>query len=85
MRLPSLHARAPRAPPAGQLTLSSVPGGIGSRSSSSTIRATNVAACSKSNSPPTRKSSAPRFDCCDTAIAGMPSTIPSSAAATVPE
>ena len=49
------------------------------------MRATNVAAPVKSNRSPSRKSISPASDCCDTAIPGIPSTTPSSAAATVPE
>ncbi len=39
----------------------------------------------KSNRSPSRKSISRAIDCCDTAIPGIPSTTPSSAAATVPE
>ena len=52
------------------------------------MRATKAAACSKSSRShwrPARKSTVPASACWETAIAGMPSTIPSSAAATVPE
>ena len=51
-------------------------------------RATKRAAGSKSSGSqrrPARKSTRPVSACWETAIAGMPSTIPSSAAATVPE
>ena len=65
--------------------LSSVPTGSGAVSSSATRRAVNVAATSNSNALPTLKSSSRRLDCCETAIPGSPSTIASSAAATVPE
>ena len=76
------------ASPAGAFTFSSVPGGIGTSSSSSTIRATNAATSSKSAAShwrPSRKSILPWSACWDTAMAGRPSTTPSSAAATVPE
>jgi len=39
----------------------------------------------KSNRRPSLKSISPAADCCEIATAGIPSTIPSSAAATVPE
>src|SRR5215213_1998859 len=74
MRLPRRQARAPRTSPSGPFTLRSVPAGIGTSSRSSTIRATNLASGSKSRPPES-----------DTASAGIPSMIPSSAAATVPE
>ena len=64
---------------------SSVPAGNGRVSSSATRLAVNDAATVKSNPVPTRKSSSRALDCCDTAIPGSPSTIASSAAATVPE
>ena len=51
----------------------------------STIAHANAAATSKRKPPSKRKSSAPAPDCWETAIAGSPSTTPSSAAATVPE
>ena len=44
-----------------------------------------AAAASNSNCLPSRKSISRASDCCETAIAGSPSTIPSIAAATVPE
>ena len=88
MRFPSRQARAPCASPAGQFTFSSVPCGIGTCASSSTMRATKAATCSKSARPhsrATQESSRPWKACCEAAIAGIPSTTPSSAAATVPE
>ena len=79
----------PGASPAGQFTLSSVPSGIGTSVELLDHAGDEgghllevVAAPSRA---PTRKSSSPRSACWETAIAGMPSTIPSSAAATVPE
>ena len=45
----------------------------------------NAAATANSNPAPARKSSSSELDCCETAIPGSPSTIASSAAATVPE
>ena len=62
-----------------------MPAGNGELSSSATSRAVNDAATSKSKADPTRKSSSRARDCCETAIPGSPSTIASSAAATVPE
>ena len=64
---------------------SSVPGGSGTSSISSTSRATNCAARSNSKRWSGRKSVVPADDCCETAIAGRPSRTPSNAAATVPE
>src|SRR5215207_6118232 len=52
------------------------------------MRATNAAAWAKSSrfqALPARKSISPWSACCETAIAGIPNTMPSSAAATVPE
>jgi hypothetical protein len=69
----------------GKLTFSSVPAGSGTSSISSTTRATNAAAASNSNCRPSRKSISRASDCWETAIAGRPSTMPSIAAATVPE
>ena len=85
MRLPSRVTSTPSASPAGTLMLSSVPSGSGTSSIRSTTRAVKAAAVSKSNSRPSRKSISRASDCCDTAMAGTPSTTPSSAAATVPE
>src|ERR671915_1306340 len=88
MRFPSRPARTPEASPAGVFTLRRVPSGIGTCSSSSTSRATKPAACSKPSllqAVPARKSISPWSACCETAIAGSPSMIPSKAAATVPE
>ena len=65
--------------------LSSVPDGSGTSSSSETSRAVNAAAASKSKASPRRKSISRAADCWETAIPGIPSTTPSSAAATVPE
>ena len=45
----------------------------------------NAAAYWKSKLSPELKSISPPVDCCETAIAGIPRTTPSSAAATVPE
>ena len=52
------------------------------------MRAAKAAArakCSRDQLVAARKSISPWSACCETAIAGMPSTTPSSAAATVPE
>ena len=85
MRLPRLVTSTPQGVPAGTLTLSSVFAGRGTSSMRSTSAAANAAATVKSKPPSKRKSRAPAPDCWDTAIAGRPSTTPSSAAATVPE
>ena len=71
--------------PAGQLTLRRVSAGNGSWATCCTSSAANAADAEKSNSRPHRKSISRAADCCEIAIAGIPSTIPSSAAATVPE
>ena len=63
----------------------SVPSGSGTSSIRSTTRAVNAAAVSKSNALPSRKSISRACDCCETAMPGTPSTMPSNAAATVPE
>ena len=81
MRLPSRHARAPRTSPAGPFTFSSVPAGIGHlvellddpRDERGAERLEVAAAAG----------SPPATTCCERT--GMPSMMPSSAAATVPE
>jgi hypothetical protein len=83
--LPSRATSTPSISPDGTLTLSSVPSGSGRSSISSTSRAVNAAAASKSKRSPRRKSISRAADCWETAMPGMPSTTPSSAAATVPE
>ena len=85
MRFPSRATSTPVGAAPGTLTFSSVPAGKGASSSCATKRAVNVAATAKSKADPTRKSSSRARDCCETAIPGNPSTIASSAAATVPE
>ena len=75
------------APPAGSSMLRSVPSGIGTSSSSSTIRGRtsgDLVEVRRSHRCPAGSPPAAAA-CCETAIAGMPSTMPSSAAATVPE
>ena len=85
MRFPRRQARAPVGFFQGTFTLRRVPAGIGTRSISSTSRATNAAASVKSYRRPALKSISPPIACWEMAIAGMPSTTPSNAAATVPE
>src|SRR4051794_7813152 len=85
MRLPSRATSTPAISPAGTLMFSRVPWGSGTSSISPTMRAVNAAAVSKSKRSPRRKSISRARDCCETAMPGMPSTTPSSAAATVPE
>jgi len=67
------------------LTFSSVP--VGSRPSATIAAkaAVSGAEIEKSKRRPSWKSSFGGSDCWETAIAGMPRTMPSSAAATVPE
>ena len=77
--------RRRRSSPAGTLMFSSVPAGSGTSSISSTMRAVNAAAASKSKRSPSRKSISRAADCWETATAGRPRITPSSAAATVPE
>ena len=64
---------------------SSVPAGSGTLSSSATSRAVNARRDAEVERRPGRKSSSRALDCWETAIPGRPSTIASSAAATVPE
>ena len=65
--------------------LISVPSGIGSEISLRTSCAVKEAATPKSKTRPKRKSISRFADCWETAMAGSPRTMPSKAAATVPE
>ena len=89
MRLPSRQARAPADVAGGALTFSSVPSGIGTslelldHPRGEGRRLLEVLAAPAA--PGAEVDARPWSACWETAIAGMPSTIPSSAAATVPE